>query len=313
MSNTLPSSVSGFTPIPVAYSSSCTHILYATAHKNKKKLTRKNKSSTLPDERTLFLVNVPPDATEREITQFFNPAGLVERVVFEGQGFDENTRVESENESDSEEIEEESESEGGSDDENHPRKKRKVTKESKPAAPEVKPIPFPTLRTYHKTGGTAHVIFLEPSSIARALSPLSKPRPWPSDSEAPSGLSHYKALYASLRPPLDVVKDHADSYMESYEYEQAKKKQKSKHKKGEAIVDEDGFTLVTRGGAYGKTVGGGVGIASKKFQNEARRGGSGKRSRKNKKEPQEKEDFYAFQVHEKKRKGGFPVLLRELY
>ena len=42
------------------------------------------------------------------------------------------------------------------------------------------------------------------------------------------------------------------------------------YKKGEAIMGEDGFTPVTRGGAYGKTLGGGVGVASKKFQRSAR-------------------------------------------
>ena len=105
----------------------------------------------------------------------------------------------------------------------------------------------------------------------------------------------------SLRPPLDVVKAHADSWMAHFEYEQARKKQQSKYKKGEAIVDEDGFTLVTRGGAYGQTVGGGVAVASKRFQREG--AASGKRSRKNKKVPKEKESFYAFQIHEKKRKG----------
>jgi len=64
-------------------------------------------------------------------------------------------------------------------------------------------------------------------------------------------------------------------------------------------VDEDGFTLVTRGGAYGKTLGGGVAIADKKFVAEVSKG---KRAKK-KKEKKEKETFYAFQVHEKRRKA----------
>ena len=86
--------------------------------------------------------------------------------------------------------------------------------------------------------------------------------------------------------------------MELYEYELQKTKQKSKYRKGEAIVDEDGFTLVTRGGAYGKTLGGEVAVASKKFQDG---GGKRHRTKKNK----EKEGFYAFQKAEKQRKGAF--------
>jgi len=32
--------------------------------------------------RTLFLVSIPPDATERELVLFFKHAGTIERVVF---------------------------------------------------------------------------------------------------------------------------------------------------------------------------------------------------------------------------------------
>lgn len=86
--------------------------------------------------------------------------------------------------------------------------------------------------------------------------------------------------------------------MERFEFELAKSKQKSAYRKGEAVVDEDGFTLVTRGGAYGQTLGGGVGVASKIFEK------TGQTASKKKKEPKEKETFYAFQKAEKQRKGG---------
>jgi hypothetical protein len=78
----------------------------------------------------------------------------------------------------------------------------------------------------------------------------------------------------------------------------AEKKQKSKFRKGEAVVDEDGFTLVTRGGAYGQTLGGGVRVASKKFQ-QAQRSGRAK------KEAKEKTGFYSFQRAEKQRRGEY--------
>jgi ribosomal RNA-processing protein 7 len=103
-------------------------------------------------------------------------------------------------------------------------------------------IPWRKLR---KTGSSAYVIFLDSSSLERALASTSKPR---TSSEEPSGLAHYYAFYDSLRSPLDSVRALTDSF-EVYEYEQA---QKSKYRKEEAIVDADGFTLVTRGVAYGK-------------------------------------------------------------
>ena len=82
-----------------------------------------------------------------------------------------------------------------------------------------------------------------------------------------------------------------------YEYEQqTKKKQKSQYRKGEAIVDADGFTLVARGGTYGKTLGGGVAVATKRLQRSGQ-------ARSNKKEKKENEGFYAFQKAEKQRSG----------
>lgn len=291
----LPSSVAGFTPIPIQYSSSSTHIVYARLHTGSKKGLGDHKTNVLPEGRTLFLVNVPPDATEREITQFFKTSGTVERVVVDGDGEAVEEDVDDDGDSEEEDAMEGVESEAEADE--RPRKKRKMGKNS---APQVVPLPPQTTRILRRTGRAAHVVFLDASSLSRALSQPSKPRPWPRDPETPSGLAHYTALYAALRPPLDIVKAHADSYMEFFEFEQAKKRQQSKYRKGEAVVDDDGFTLVTRGGAYGQSVGGGVAVASKRFQ---QTGSASKRTRKNKKEPKEKDSFYAFQIHEKKRKG----------
>lgn len=253
----------------------------------------------MPEGRTLFVVNVPPDATEREIMQLFKHSGTVEKVVFSGEDQEEDVQEEFEDEV-SDASEQESEGEQQEQDE-QPRKKRKLDKNTRGPAPKVVPLPERNVRTLRKSGRSVHVVFLDDSSLARALARPPKPRPWPQDETVPSGLEHYVSLYKARRPPLDIVKAHADSWMEHFEYEQAKTKRQSKYKKGEAVVDEDGFTLVTRGGAYGQTVGGGVGVASKRFQKEGPSGG--KRNRKNKKEPKEKEAFYAFQVHEKKRKG----------
>jgi len=296
--------IAGFTPLRVAYSSSSTHIIYARAHSGSKK-SRKGKEVALPEGRTLFLVNVPPDATERELVLFFKSAGTVERVIFDGDE-DEDKVEDVDDEDEDEEDEEEGEGEGEEDtEEAQPRKKRKTGKgaAARPAAPEVVPLPSRPIRTFRRTGSTAHIVFTDASSLLRALAPSKKDRPWQMDSESPTGLAHYAALHASLRPPLDVVKVHADSYMELFDYEQEKKKQKSKYRKGEAIVDDDGFTLVTRGGAYGQSVGGGVSVASKRFQNAVRQGNkpTGNRIRNKKKEPLQKDTFYAFQIHEKKR------------
>ena len=293
-----PSTISSFTILPTSYSGKATHYIYAREHKCSKKHVNK----ALPEGRTLFLVNVPVDATERELTLFFKWAGLVERVVFDLDEVKEVNNDESDEEDAEEVVDGTEEGEGmedgtdESDDEpSTSNRKKSKTKPTKPQIPTIKPLPSISLRTLRQTGRTAYIVFLEPSSLARVLSPAPTLRPWPhTPSDAPSGLAHYKALYLSLRPPLDAVRAYADSALEVYDYEQEKKKQKSEYKKGEAIVDEDGFTLVTRGGAYGKTLGGGVGVAMKGWA-------EGEAQAKKKKKKASKEGMYAFQKHERNR------------
>ena len=287
----LPSTLSGFAVLPAILSKDATHVLYAKQHSASKK---SSSPDILPKDRTLFLVNVPPDATERELTLFFKPDGMVEKVVFDQRAAEEealNALDESEDEEDGEDDGELMEV-----DEGRPAKKTKKSK-IKDERPSVVPLPSIPLRTFRRTGRTAFVVFLDGSSLTKALTPPHTPRPWPSSAE-PRGLAHYKALHTAMRPPLDAVRAHAESSITLFDYEEAKRKRTSEYRKGEAIVDEDGFTLVTRGGAYGKTLGGGVSVATKHFQE------TGETATKKKKKKQvEKEGFYAFQKHEKKRQG----------
>ncbi|KAK0207035.1 ribosomal RNA-processing protein 7-domain-containing protein [Desarmillaria ectypa] len=286
------STVGGFVPLPVSYSSSVIHYIYARAHEGSKKSAKQ----LWPVGRTLFLANIPPDATERELSLLFKPHGTVERVSFSEDAQVKDTVEESDDSESDEEGDMETEGVVAEGEDTQPKKRRRLNKTKPPQPPRVVPLPVKPLRTLRHTGQTAHVVFLDSSSLERALVPPTKPRSWPTSDE-PSGLAHYLTLYDSLRPPLDAVRTYADSAMELYEFELAKAKQKSKYRKGEAIVDEDGFTLVTRGGAYGQTLGGGVAVASKKFQ---RSGETSSRNRK-KKESKEKTEFYAFQKAEKQR------------
>ncbi|KAI6150273.1 ribosomal RNA-processing protein 7-domain-containing protein [Pisolithus tinctorius] len=268
----LPKIVSGFTVLPVAYPHS-THIIYAKAHAS----SSKSSKSTFPADRTLFLVNVPRvifDQNDLDDTELQGDAS----------GSGSGSEDEDEDAPDSSmEVDTEENAE------TRPRKNRKDKKRDEPA-------PLLPHRTLRKTGAVAHLVFLDSSSLSKALTPLPKARSWPSSEEL-RGLARYRALYDEQRPPLDIVKAHADTAMELYEFELAKSRRQSAYRKGEAIVDEDGFTLVTRGGAYGKTLGGGVGVANKQFQ------ATGKTGSKKKKESKEKASFYAFQKAEKQRKA----------
>ncbi|KAJ6618666.1 ribosomal RNA-processing protein 7-domain-containing protein [Mycena sp. CBHHK59/15] len=288
----VPSSVAGFATLPVSYSGS-THYLYARSHTGSKK----NASKTLPEGRTLFLVNVPPDATERELVLLFKSCGTVEQVVFDLDA--QETLAEPDDSDEEEKVDQEADNGLNVDIDAQPHKRRKLDTANKSLPPKIISLPSKLLRRLRNTGRSAHLIFLDASSMERALAPQPKTRLWPT-SEEPSGITHYTALFDSLRPPLDAVREHADTAMELFEFQQKQNKQKSQYRKGEAIVDEDGFTLVTRGGAYGQTLGGGVAVASKKFQEsgETRTGNK-------KKEPKQKAGFYAFQKAERQRNGMF--------
>jgi ribosomal RNA-processing protein 7 len=295
--------ISEFYVLPISYSQQATHYMYIRLHASKPK---PNEVDPLPENRTLFAVNLPPDATEREIITLFNKFGAVERVSFAGH--DRVEEVLDEEDTDDEDLENEQEDiEMMDDDEDEPTKPRKkaLQEKNKVVPPKVIPLPTIPLRRLRKTGGIGHIVFKTEKDLNSVLSnPMSSlPLRWPkfkaSSAAEPSGLAHYLAKYRSLRPPLAAVKEHADTSMEVYEYKQEQaKKNTSKYKKGEAIVDEDGFTLVTRGGAYGQTLGGGVGVASKRFMQEV---ASEKRNKK--KKDYKKEGFYAFQVREKRIRG----------
>ena len=79
----LPSTLAGLVLFPVTYSPQATHIIYGKAHSGSSKKASGSNASPLPVGRTLFIVNVPPDATERELSLFFKPHGLVEKVVWD--------------------------------------------------------------------------------------------------------------------------------------------------------------------------------------------------------------------------------------
>lgn len=303
----LPNTISGFTVIPVLYNSRATHVLYGKAHTGSKTSNDKH----LPKGRTLFLVNVPPFATEREVVLFFKCAGVVERVIFDLREVEEATLAD-ESESEADEGEEEMQVDENVPEGERPSKRRRKGDKQKQVRPTLVPLPSPSVRTLRKTGRTAYVVFLDTSSLSRALSDPQKPRPWPNSSE-PTGLAHYKSSYATRRPPLDAIREHAESAIAIFDYDEEQKKRKSQYKKGDAIVDEDGFTLVTRGGAYGQTIGGGIGVATKRFVETGEASASAKRQRKKKKEKKEKEGFYAFQKHEQKRQRKSVLMSHDIF
>ncbi|KAI0265065.1 ribosomal RNA-processing protein 7-domain-containing protein [Gloeopeniophorella convolvens] len=281
-SKTTSGAFASFSPLPVQYGPDSQHIIYVRVHVGSSSNGSKAKIAW-PEDRTLFMVNVPPDATEREIVLLFKSCGTVEAVVFDTD----NLGLDGDEESDAD-VDANSGADGSvaSTSQSPSHKKRKLAA---------------AMQALHPGTPSAH----QNPGASRA-----EPRPWPigGDRERPRGLAHYIAQYESTRPPLEAVRAHADSAIARFDFDLAARKaalrRESKYKKGEALVDEDGFTLVVRGGAYGQAVGGGVGVASRRFMDEHVKGAHGKDAttkRKRHKEGKEKTAFYAFQIHEKKR------------
>ncbi|KAG8722832.1 Ribosomal RNA-processing protein 7 [Ceratobasidium sp. 394] len=288
------STLGGFTVLPLQLQGPAQHFLYIRQNQSGTKNT--NETRTKPDGRTLFLVNVPSDATARDLISLFKPAGTVERVIFPNKtlagsledGVDDENEAEDDN------------------DEPGVKSKSKI-------APPPKAVPLidVSLRRAERSGRTAHIVFLDESSLGRALSLPSSSKtalawPPPDTSAEPRGLSLYLKRHKSSRPALDVVSSHVDTYMQRFDYDQnAKRAAATQYKKGVPIVDEDGFELVTRGGAYGKTVGGGVGVASKQFELAVKRGdlSAGKRKKKGRDKSKDLEGLYSHEQREKKRKA----------
>ncbi|CEL59600.1 Ribosomal RNA-processing protein 7 homolog A OS=Mus musculus GN=Rrp7a PE=2 SV=1 [Rhizoctonia solani AG-1 IB] len=286
--------LAGFTILSLQLRGSAEHFIYLRENQSGSNATDTNAK---PNGRTIFLVNVPCDATDRDLISLFKPAGTIERVIFPKQAAGPSDATDEEEQEDTEENDEEA----------NPKSKLKTL-------PPPKPVPLidTSLRHSSNSGRTAHIVFLDESSLGRALALPSSSKnilSWPpADTSAePRGLGLYLKRHQLLRPALDTVSKHVDSYMQRFDFEQNAKRAAaaSQYKKGVPIIDDDGFELVTRGGAYGKTVGGGVGVASKKFELAAKSGGlaAGKKKKKGRDKSKDLEGLYAHEQREKKRKA----------
>ncbi|RXK36959.1 hypothetical protein M231_05793 [Tremella mesenterica] len=174
------------------------------------------------------------------------------------------------------------------------RRKRQITK-----IPLIISLPNPP-RPFEKSGlRTAHITFLSNISLNRLFS--SSPNPiqmndYPSSSHHTSirtdtetrkqvqkrkeemeredengdgdevvlGLNYYLKRYNSSRPNLPLIKVHADSALDKYDHLHSLLLSSRARKRGAgALVDDEGFTVVVRGGRHGRTGGEmGVGVVS---------------------------------------------------
>lgn len=323
-------------PVPIASSSrsasaasTATHYLFVRPHNPKAGAATEDELRTVG--RTLFVANVPADAAERDLRTVFGRWGVVESVTItaEGQGgnvLEQAVRgieeSDDEDSDDDDEDEDEDEVKEGEDDKAEPtfvgkaepklprsQRKRRKPNTLPPSVPDVTPLPdlCPRSSAFGSSGGrSARVVFVDAVSISRVMAHNSTEHISLAayGSEEPTGLAFFEAQYAALRPPLAIVKAHADTSLARYDHlHSLLLASRAKAHGAGALVDEDGFTVVVRGGRYGRTAGrggdpsgAGVAVASRSVANDAaakkKGNGAGPLT-----------DFYQFQKVDRKRKG----------
>ncbi|KAK9768151.1 hypothetical protein K7432_001445 [Basidiobolus ranarum] len=264
--------ISGFKILPVempasSVSPSVTHYFYFKKHN-----VRQDNPLT-PEDRTLFLLNLPTDTTESHIKHLFRHIGKVERVSFNmtERQMEEKLMELQQNES------------------TEPVSKKKGKKNSKEApSKEVEPI-----CTLLPLGSFAHVVFLEELGVTKAMNMSKKKRVWDLP-ETPKekllvGLEKYEYMYQRTRMDPEALQAQIDDFM--------KKFSEAQHEAAQAeaalynVPDEDGFITVTRKGRRNNNTDGKISVTAIKAEEAQNL------------KPKKKElvDFYRFQMREAKR------------
>ena len=277
----VPTAINDFTVLPLtlpplpSFPEEATHYLHLRAHAPK--------VPTEDTPRQLFLVNVPIDATDSHLRSLF--AEQLGGARTEDVAFEETRRAKgitapvapSRNS-----------------------RKRKRGPDSQDAeGPEVGQLPEVWDRPLHRSGSTAVVTFVDKPSAdlvlreARWAAKTGKTISWPGSAERtapPLGHARYLTHHALRYPDPALLQSSVDAYMSAFSAREAA------HAKERArlasIPDADGFITVTRGAK----------VAPK---GEEGGGEEAKEERARKRDKKEKkrigEDFYRFQVREKRK------------
>ncbi|KAG0298259.1 Ribosomal RNA-processing protein 7 [Linnemannia gamsii] len=266
------------------------HYLYFKKHESPKE------DPKTPKNRTLFVLNVPADATESHLRDLFKPCGRVVSVQFLNRVRDNNlSKEEREQQEELERLEREAaliEAQAAS-------TGTKAGKKGGKKQQQVEVVQEEEHRRLYATGSQAYVVFLEEQELSKALVMKRKKRSWintgadasPADLAKLTGLGVSKWLneYHTRRPEASVLQMKVDDYMDKFERSEYETQQAALARHN--VMDDDGFTLVTRAGSKGQNSDGVITITAAKAEEV-------KNLKPKKKELQ---DFYRFQMREAKR------------
>ncbi|KAI9598265.1 ribosomal RNA-processing protein 7-domain-containing protein [Syncephalis fuscata] len=164
-------------------------------------------------DRILFVLNLPIDTTEADIRHWFRDAGVIESVRFQTiQQYNECYNITPNNDA---------------------------------------TLVNQRLRPLLDAGSYAHVVFLEPLGLQRALAMTSRTRRWRDEATAEKsktqlavGLERYKLAYTSTRPSSAILSKQADDYIIKHEAQERAKEANLSAMYN--VPDADGFVTVVR-------------------------------------------------------------------
>ncbi|KAF8929801.1 ribosomal RNA-processing protein 7-domain-containing protein [Dissophora ornata] len=268
------------------------HYLYFKKHESPKQ------DAKTPKDRTMFILNIPVDATESHVRELFKPYGRVVSVHFTNRIRDTNlTKEEREQQEELERLEREAtEKEAEA---NLKAKGKKAGNKKQQATTTSEEVEEGHRRTLFASGSQAFVVFLEEQELTKALNMKRKKRSWintgsdatPADVARLSSLGVAKWIndYHRMRSDHATLQIKVDDYMEKFERSEYEAQQAALARLN--VMDDDGFTLVTRAGSKGHNTDGVIKIQAVKAEDV-------KNIKPKKKELQ---DFYRFQMREAKR------------
>ncbi|CAG8545921.1 7761_t:CDS:2, partial [Acaulospora colombiana] len=220
---------------------SASHYLFIKGHESR---GNNNTPTNTPPERTLFISNIPADATREHIKNIFEYCGEIEDVLFH-EIFDEKEFL----------INEDNDLEGDdpelvpSEDKKQQGKKSKKRKSQNSKSEIIKDTIFLNslmgIRTLMVPGSSAYLIFKDPEGLKNALSMKQKERHWSYDYLTDEPLE-WTNKYSYLRKNPNELQLKIDKYMRNFEEAEQERRRSLEAKHNQP--DEDGFILVTRTG-----------------------------------------------------------------
>ncbi|KAI0472964.1 ribosomal RNA-processing protein 7-domain-containing protein [Xylariaceae sp. FL0804] len=272
-------------PLP-AYPVPTTHYVYL--RRNAPRIPTAN------DSRSLFLANVPVDSTEAHFRAIF--ADLVGAGRFEGITFEQDKRAQRASHEPSQvEWLAKVQKKRKRDDEEAQRRRDEVAAE----------LPNTWPRTLHRSGSSAVVLLADEKSVEsvlKAVKKLKKNKKHPlwgdglKGKAAPLGSQWLRAHNKMAYPGNDAVQAAVDAYFTIFNRKEEEASQLAKRLRNEP--DEDGFVTVTRGSRSAPATRDGAEEAKQKMLDKQRQ------------KEEDMQDFYRFQMRERRKAEQAELLKR---